>query len=247
MDGTGMAPMFQPVGGMDQFPKGLARKLGDKITHGVEVVSIKQNPDGVKVAYKNLKTGAMTEASADYCMSCLPLTILTRLEVNLSPETLAAAKATPYSPSAKIGLQMKRRFWRRTTRSSAAICTRTCPSATSRILVGLLGSKGVMLGFYGNGQMSGLVNMPVKERIEHVLTTSARCIRRFVPSTRRPTAPSGRRRRTASERSQAAVAAATTNDWPRSVNRTAGSFSDARRSAATAAGRKAPSPPPGSR
>ena len=52
-----MAPMFQPVGGMDQFPKGFQRKLGDKITFGAEVVSIRQSDDGVKVAYKNVKTG----------------------------------------------------------------------------------------------------------------------------------------------------------------------------------------------
>ena len=111
IEGTGMAPMFQPVGGMDQFPKAFQRKLGDTITLGVEVVSIHQSADGVKVAYKNLKTGAMTEVSADYCVSCLPLTILSRLDVNLSPETMTAVKATPYSPSAKMGLQMKRRFW----------------------------------------------------------------------------------------------------------------------------------------
>ena len=27
----------------------------------------------------------------------------------------------------------------------------------------------MILGFYGNGQMAGVVNMPVKDRIEHVL------------------------------------------------------------------------------
>src|SRR6185295_15592253 len=106
LDGTGMAPMFQPVGGMDQFPKGFQRKLGDTITHGAEIVSIRQTPDNVKVAYKNVKTGAMTEVTADYCVSCLPLTILRGLDVNLSLETMSAVKATPYSPSAKMGLQM---------------------------------------------------------------------------------------------------------------------------------------------
>src|SRR5262249_2701094 len=41
IDGTGQQPMFQPVGGMDQFPKGFERKLKDKITFGVEITSIK--------------------------------------------------------------------------------------------------------------------------------------------------------------------------------------------------------------
>ena len=46
IEGTGMAPMFQPVGGMDQFPKAFQRKLGDTITLGVEVVSIRQSTRG---------------------------------------------------------------------------------------------------------------------------------------------------------------------------------------------------------
>jgi monoamine oxidase len=171
MDGTGMAPMFQPVGGMDQFPKGFQRKLGDKIKLGSEIVSIHQGADNVKVAYKNVKTGAMTEVTADYCVSCLPLTILTRLDVNLSPETMAAAKATPYSPSAKIGLQMKRRFWEEDDKIFGGHLYSNLPLGTfSYPSWGYFDNKGIVLGFYGNGQMSGVINMPIKDRIEHVLT-----------------------------------------------------------------------------
>jgi monoamine oxidase len=175
IEGTGQAPMFQPVGGMDQFPKGFQRKLGDKITFGAEIVSIRQTNDNVKVAYKNTKTGKTTEVTADYCVSCLPLTILGRLDVNLSPETLTAVKATPYSPSAKIGLQMKRRFWEEDDRifgghlySNLPIGDFAYPSW------GYFANKGVLLGFYGNGQMAGLVNMPIRDRIEHVLTHASK-------------------------------------------------------------------------
>ena len=175
MEGTGMAPMFQPVGGMDQFPKGFQRKLGDTITHGAEIVSIHQTAEHVKVVYKNVKTGAKTEVTADYVVSCLPLTILKDLDVNLSPETMAAVKATPYSPSAKMGLQMKRRFWEEDDRifgghlySNLPIGNLAYPSWN------YFGNKGIVLGFYGNGQMEGLVNKPVKDRIEHVLTHASK-------------------------------------------------------------------------
>jgi monoamine oxidase len=175
LDGTGMAPMFQPVGGMDQFPKGFQRKLNEKITFNAEITSIRQTHDGVKVAYKNTKTGAMKEVTADYCVSCLPLTILSTLDVNLSPETMATVKATPYSPSAKMGLQMKRRFWEEDDKifgghlySNLPIGDFAYPSW------GYFGNKGVLLGFYGNGQMAGLVNKPIKERIEHVLTQASK-------------------------------------------------------------------------
>ena len=171
----GMAPMFQPVGGMDQFPKGFQRKLGDKITFGAEIVSIHQTDDGVKVVYKNVKTGAMTEVTADYCVSCLPLTILQRLDVNLSPETMAAVKATPYSPSAKMGLQMKRRFWEEDDKIFGGHLYSNLPFGDfSYPSWGYFGNKGILLGFYGNGQMSGVINMPIKDRIDHVLTHASK-------------------------------------------------------------------------
>jgi monoamine oxidase len=175
LEGTGMAPMFQPVGGMDQFPKGFQRKLGDTITHGAEIVSIRQGTSDVKVAYRNVKTGAMTEVTADYCVSCLPLTILRGLDVNLSPETMAAVKATPYSPSAKMGLQMKRRFWEEDDKIFGGHLYSNLPLGTlSYPSWGYWGDKGVLLGFYGSGQTAGLINKPIKERIEHVLTHASK-------------------------------------------------------------------------
>jgi monoamine oxidase len=168
--GTGMMPMFQPVGGMDQFPKGFQRKIGDKITFGAEIVSIRQSNDGVQVVYKNVKTGAMKQVTADYCVSCLPLTIVQKLDINLSPETMKAVKATRYSPLAKIGLQMKRRFWEEDDQifgghmySNLPIGDLAYPSW------GWWGNKGIMLGFYGSGQIEDLIKKPVKDRIEHVL------------------------------------------------------------------------------
>jgi monoamine oxidase len=175
LDGTGQAPMFQPVGGMDQFPKGFQRKLGDTITLGAEIVSIRQGTDDVTVAYKNVKTGATTEVTADYCVSCLPLSILSRLDVNLSAETMAAVKATPYSPSAKMGLQMKRRFWEEDDRIFGGHLYSNLPFGNfSYPSTGFFGDKGVLLGFYGNGRMAGVIDMPIKGRIEHVLTHASK-------------------------------------------------------------------------
>jgi monoamine oxidase len=175
LDGTGQAPMFQPVGGMDQFPKGFQRKLGDTITLGAEIVSIRQGTDEVKVAYKNVKTGAMTEVTADYCVSCLPLSILSRLDVNLSSDTMAAVKATPYSPSAKMGLQMKRRFWEEDDRIFGGHLYSNLPFGNfSYPSAGFFGEKGVLLGFYGSGRTAGAIDMPIKGRVEHVLTHASK-------------------------------------------------------------------------
>lgn len=170
MAGTGQAPMFQPVGGIDNFPKALGRALGDKIQLRTEVQSVKQSDTDVKVVVKNLKTGQVQTLVADYCISCLPLTVLSTLDVNLSPTTMGAVKATQYSPSAKMGLQMKRRFWEEDDRIFGGHLYSNLPFGEfSYPSNGYFGQKGVLLGFYGNGRMQNVVDMPVKERVEHVL------------------------------------------------------------------------------
>ncbi|MGC4081929.1 MAG: FAD-dependent oxidoreductase [Vicinamibacterales bacterium] len=170
MSGTGQAPMFQPIGGIDNFPKGFQRALGDTIQLRMEVQSITQSETGVKVVVKNLKTGQTSELAADYCISCLPLTVLATMNVNLSAETLNAVKSTQYSPSAKMGLQMKRRFWEEDDRIFGGHLYSNLPLGEfSYPSNGYFGQKGVLLGFYGNGRMQNVVDMPVKDRVEHVL------------------------------------------------------------------------------
>jgi monoamine oxidase len=175
IEGTGQAPMFQPAGGMDQFPKAFERKLSDIITFDAEVASIRQTASGVAVAYKNTKTGATRQVTADYCVSCIPLSVLKTIDVDLSPTTMAAVKATQYSPNAKMGLQTKRRFWEEDDRIFGGHLYSNLPFGTfSYPSGGMFGNKGVLLGFYGNGRMAGVADMPVKGRIEHVLTHASK-------------------------------------------------------------------------
>ncbi len=175
MTGTGQAPMFQPIGGMDQFPKAFQRALGDRLTLGAEVTSIHQTADEVRVVYREAASGATREVTADYCVSCIPLTVLRAIDVNLSDDMAEAVRSTPYSPSAKIGLQMKRRFWEEDDRifgghlySNLPIGEFSYPSHD------FFAEKGVLLGFYGNGRMEGVVDMPIRGRIEHVLSHASK-------------------------------------------------------------------------
>lgn len=174
--GTSAASIFQPVGGMDQFPKGFQRAIGNgKITFNAEVQSIHQMADHVKIVYLDTKIGKKTEITADYCVSCIPLSVLSGIDVDLSPEMMAAVKATKYSSSAKMGLQMKRRFWEEDDGifgghlySNLPIGDFAYPSN------GYFTQKGVLLGLYDNGRLADLVKLPVRERIEHVLRHSSK-------------------------------------------------------------------------
>ncbi len=176
MDGTAAMPIFQPVGGMDQFPKGFQKKIGDgKITFNAEVQSVHQDAQGVKIVYLDTKSGKKTEVSADFVVVCMPLTVLSNVDINLSPEMMEAVKATTYSNSAKMGLAMKRRFWEEDDKifgghlySNLPIGEFSYPSND------YFTQKGVLLGLYINNAVGDLIDKPVKDRVEHVLMNASK-------------------------------------------------------------------------
>ena len=171
--GTAAAPMFQPVGGMDQFPKGFQRAIGNnRFTFNAEVQSVHQDDRGVKITYLDTRSSKKTEVAADFVVICMPLTVLSGVDINLSPEMMAAVKATTYSTSAKMGLQMKRRFWEEDDEIFGGHLFSNLPLGEfSYPSNDYFSHKGVLLGLYSNGgaPVAELLNKTVKERIEHVL------------------------------------------------------------------------------
>ncbi len=104
--------MFEPVGGMGRIGDAFAKEVGDLITYHAKVTKIEQGEKGVTVTYEDTqKPGSAQQASADWCVCTIPLTILSQIDIDVSPEMQAAIQAVPYASSVKVGLQMKRRFW----------------------------------------------------------------------------------------------------------------------------------------
>ena len=174
--GTTAAPMFQPVGGMDQFPKGFERAIGaSRITFNAEVQSVHQSDTGVKVVYTDTKSRRNRELSADFVLACMPLSVLSGLDINLSPGLMAAARATTYSNSAKMGLAMKRRFWEEDDQIFGGHLYSNLPLGEfSYPSNDYFSRKGVLLGLYANSPVGNLLDRPVKERVEHVLTQASK-------------------------------------------------------------------------
>lgn len=104
--------LFQPVGGMDRISQAFYRELGDIVRFGAKVVAIRQDENGARVAFEDVRSpGSIQEAAADWIVCTIPLSILSQIEVDASPEMKAAIGAVPYASAVKIGLQFKRRFW----------------------------------------------------------------------------------------------------------------------------------------
>jgi monoamine oxidase len=104
--------MFQPVGGMDMIGRAFAKEIGDVIRYGARVTRIQQSDRGVSITYVDTNNpAAPQQASADWCVCTIPLSILSQLPVDVGPRMKAAIDAVPYVSSVKVGLQFKRRFW----------------------------------------------------------------------------------------------------------------------------------------
>jgi monoamine oxidase len=176
VEGTAAAPMFQPVGGMDMIWKAGARAIGpDRFTMNAAVQSIRQDEHGATVVYKDTKTGKTQTLKADYVVINLPMPILADLDVQLSPEMMAAVKATNHSNSAKVGLGMKRRFWEEDDQIFGGHLYSDLPIGEfSYPSFGYFSKKGVLLGLYLNGQQGELLDKPIADRIEHVLMHSSK-------------------------------------------------------------------------
>jgi len=104
--------MFQPVGGMDMIGKAFAREVDGLIHYNAKVTQIQQNDRGVTVSYVDATNpSAVQQATADWCVCTIPLSILSQLPIDVGGAMKNAIDAVPYAGSVKIGLQFKRRFW----------------------------------------------------------------------------------------------------------------------------------------
>jgi monoamine oxidase len=143
-------PMFQPKGGMDMIARAFRREVGDLIRFDAQVLAIRQDESRVTVTWRPRRGGAPVEASADWCLCTIPLSILSQLDLTVSAPMAAAIAAVPYVPAVKIGLQMKRRFWEEDEAIYGGITYTDLPIRSIGYPATDYGSsgKGVLLGAY---------------------------------------------------------------------------------------------------
>jgi monoamine oxidase len=175
-DGTTAAPMFHPVGGMDQIPRAFERAIGpQRITRNAEVRSVHQGESGVDVVYADTNTGKSVRRTTDFVVACLPLSVLAGVDINLSPDMMRAVRAATYSDSAKMGLAMKRRFWEEDDQIFGGHLYSNLPLGEfSYPSNDYFSRNGVLLGLYVHQNVAGLAGKPVNERVEHVLTHASK-------------------------------------------------------------------------
>jgi monoamine oxidase len=136
---------------------------------------VHQTDSGVEVIYLDTKSGKTIRTTADYLVTCLPLSVLAGVDINLSTAMMGAVRAATYSDSAKMGLSMRRRFWEEDDQifgghlySNLPLGEFSYPSSD------YFSRKGVLLGLYANTAIGDLINQPINNRVEHVLTHASK-------------------------------------------------------------------------
>lgn len=170
------ALMFQPVGGMDRIAVGFERAVGPHIRYNAEVQEIRQSDDGVRIAYRNTRTGETSEISGDYCVCTIPLSVLMNIPADFSARFNQAMRMVSYTPVGKMGLQFSRRFWEQDDGIYGGHSVGDGPvRQISYPSFGWHGDKGVIQGYYGIGAASVEVShMSFEERLDYALEHGSR-------------------------------------------------------------------------
>jgi monoamine oxidase len=145
--------LFQPVGGMDAIARAMSQRVADVLQLRAKVTAIQQGGDGVSVTWRDTASGEVKQSHADWCLCTIPLSVLSQIDINVSPAMTAAINAVPYAAAVKIGLQFRRRFWEEDDGIYGGISYTDLPiTQIGYPAHGYLGGgKGVLLGAYSFG------------------------------------------------------------------------------------------------
>lgn len=145
--------MLEPVGGMDMIPRGFVKNIPEGVIQYYALVDrIQQSDTGVKVSFTD-GSGKKAEASADYMICTIPLSVLKNIKMDVSKPFLEAMGSVAYTPVNKIGLQMKTRFWEEKHWIYGGHIYNDIPGIGTILLpsTGWHSQKGMLLGYYAFG------------------------------------------------------------------------------------------------
>ena len=157
------ATMFQPVGGIDQTGRALAKSLGKIVKLSSQVTEIRRNGAGVKVTYKDLKSGKVSVVAADYMISTIAVHLLSRIPNDLPADIQSDIAQVTGGDGMKIGFE-SRRFWEQDYNIYGGISQAKDPRAAIWHQSGGYHTQRGITVFYGGAPEFG--KLPLKEQIE---------------------------------------------------------------------------------
>jgi len=176
--------MLQPVGGMDQIARAFEQQVSEMINFESEVREIRKIENGVRIIYRD-SLGDLVEVAADYCVCCIPATVLRNIENDFSTNHASAIASFNYTQSVKVAYQ-SRRFWE-SEHSIFGGISWTDQSITQIWYPshGLGQDQGIIVGAYTFGPVAGqsLSNLLPVERIQTVASQAGQLHSQFSQET----------------------------------------------------------------
>ncbi|HYU35070.1 MAG TPA: NAD(P)/FAD-dependent oxidoreductase [Thermoanaerobaculia bacterium] len=104
-------PALTLPGGMDQLPRAIAAALRERIYYGAPVTKIVQEPNQVRVVFR--QAGAEQALTADRLIVAAPVPAVRRIEFTpgLSPAKRQIFESLEHTPVTRVYVQTRRRFW----------------------------------------------------------------------------------------------------------------------------------------
>jgi len=95
---------------MDRIPAAFEKRVGHLIRFDCPVEQIRKTPAGVRVSYRDRKTGASASVDAHYCICAIPFSVLKNVDADFSPDVKNVIDGVTYDAAYKIAWESPR-FW----------------------------------------------------------------------------------------------------------------------------------------
>jgi monoamine oxidase len=99
------------AGGADRLPDAFARALGERIWYGAPVIRIVQQPNRVRVVFRQIGEERTIEADRVVCTAPIPALRKIAFTPELPPAKRRIFSQLEYTPVTRVFVQMRRRSW----------------------------------------------------------------------------------------------------------------------------------------
>jgi monoamine oxidase len=154
-------------GGMDQLPGAFAKALRERLYYGAPVTKILQEPDKVRVVFR--QAGAEQTLEADRVIIATPVPTLRKIEMTpaLSPAKRQIFETLEYTPVTRVYVQTRRRFWEDANRGGGASTDLPIQTVSEQPFAesALQGPRGVLESHMKGEQAARIAALPLEEQL----------------------------------------------------------------------------------
>ena len=154
------------LGGNDQLPKALAKRIGSKIKYNHAVKRVDATSNGLVVHFST-QTNNYTIKGAK-CVFAIPTTILKHIKVNpkFSKEKSHSIQNQSYGHVMKIAMQFQNRFWDSDNSIGQRVFTDTPLRRVYHFSIDQPGPRGILLSFTSGDDARKLGSLSENKRME---------------------------------------------------------------------------------